>query len=165
VAERHDPRAAFDGHELATPWDPLDRAYFNGYALWTYLTTPFLLTMPGFTVEEIRPWREGGQEGGQAGGQREGEEWRGLRAVFPPGIASHSTVQDFYFGPDHLLRRHDYHVDVAGGLPAAQYVFDIVEADGIRLPTRRRAYRRDARHRAIREQLMVSIDLADVRFT
>ena len=38
VAERHDPRKSFAGHEMTTPWDPLHRAYFNGYALWTYLT-------------------------------------------------------------------------------------------------------------------------------
>lgn len=92
VAERKDPRRSFTGHVLETPWDPLDRAYFNGYALWTYLTTPFLLSMPGFTVTEIEAWREGG------------EAWRGLRATFPSGIASHSTHQDFYFGPDHLLQ-------------------------------------------------------------
>jgi hypothetical protein len=44
VAERTDPRESFAGHDLTTPWDPLQRAYFNGYALWTYLTTPFLLS-------------------------------------------------------------------------------------------------------------------------
>ncbi|MFE2585831.1 hypothetical protein [Streptomyces sp. NPDC059378] len=153
VAERHEPRTSFTGHDLHTPWDPLDRAYFNGYALWTYLTTPFLLSMPGFTVVEIESWRE------------EDELWRGLRATFPPGIASHSTQQDFYFGPDHLLRRHDYHVDIAGGFAAAQYVYDIVEADGIRLPTRRRAYRSDAHNRPILEQTMVSIDIGNPRFT
>jgi hypothetical protein len=31
-------------------------------------------------------------------------------------------VQNFYFGDDNLLRRHDYDVDVAGGFGAAQYV-------------------------------------------
>ncbi len=47
VAERLHPRDSFAGHELDTPWDPLQRAYFNGYALWTYLTSPFLLALPG----------------------------------------------------------------------------------------------------------------------
>ncbi|GAA3810089.1 hypothetical protein [Streptomyces chiangmaiensis] len=152
VAEREDPRTSFSGHTLESPWDPLDRAYFNGYALWTYLTTPFVLAMPGFTVTEIAPWREGN------------EIWRGLRAVFPPEIASHSTEQDFYFGPDHLLRRHDYHVDVAGGFAAAQYVHEFVEADGILLPTIRRAYRRDTDGRPLVQQVMVSIDLSNIRF-
>ena len=77
VAESN-PRATLAGHTLTTPWDMLQRAYFNGYARWTYLNTPFLLAMPGFEVEEIAPWHEGG------------EVWRGLRARFPDTIASHS---------------------------------------------------------------------------
>ena len=47
VAERRAPRDSFAGHQMNTPWDPLHRAYFNGEALWTYLTTPFLLAMDG----------------------------------------------------------------------------------------------------------------------
>ena len=39
VAERYAPRDSFAGHQMNTPWDPLHRAYFNGEALWTYLTT------------------------------------------------------------------------------------------------------------------------------
>ncbi|HEV8627948.1 MAG TPA: hypothetical protein VG034_26225 [Acidimicrobiia bacterium] len=146
VAERRDPRASFAGHELTTPWDALQRAYFNGYALWIYLTTPFVLALPGVSVSEIAPVQENG------------EEWAGLQADFPAEIATHSRLQEFYFGPDHLLRRHDYRVDVAGGFPAVQYVGDIVEADAIRLPTKRRAYHADT------EQLMVSIDLSDIHF-
>jgi hypothetical protein len=69
-----------------------------------------------------------------------------------------------YFGNDHLLRRHDYRVDVAGGFPAVQYVYDIVEVDGIKLPSKRRAYRADAQHKAIPDQLMVAIDLSDITF-
>jgi hypothetical protein len=36
VRERANPRAAFAGHTMNTPWDVLHRAYFNGYARWTY---------------------------------------------------------------------------------------------------------------------------------
>jgi len=36
VSERFDPRESFAGHVFETPWDPLQRAYFNGYAMWTY---------------------------------------------------------------------------------------------------------------------------------
>ncbi len=46
------------GHTLQSPWDPLDRAYFNGYALWTYLTTPSC-HHAGLHGHEIEPWREG----------------------------------------------------------------------------------------------------------
>jgi len=152
VSERHNPRESFNGHEFATPWDPLQRAYFNGYALWTYLTTPFLLALEGVSVREIAPIEDSGQT------------WVGLQARFPSEIASHSSVQEFYFGDDHLLRRHDYRVEVAGAFPAVQYVYDIVEADGIKLPSKRRAYRADANGKALQDQLMVSIDLSDVCF-
>ncbi len=153
VRERSDPRASFAGHVMDTPWAPLHRAYFNGYAMWTYLTTPFLMAMPGFEVAEISPWREGG------------ELWRGLRARFPDEIASHSAEQDFYFGDDFLLRRHDYHVDVAGGFPVAQYVHDIVEVDGLHFPTKRHAYLRGPDLKPIRDLLLVSIDLGHFRLT
>jgi hypothetical protein len=68
----------------------------------------------------------------------------GLQAQFLREIATHSSLQEFYFGDDHLLRRRDYRVDVAGGFPAVHYVYDIVEADGTKLPSKRRAYRADA---------------------
>jgi len=152
VAERQSPRASFARHDMRTHWDPLHRAYFNGSALWTYLTTPFLLAMDGFEVREIEPWREGD------------EIWHGLRAVFPAAIASHSIEQDFYFGPDMLIRRHDYRVDIAGSFPAAQYVSDPVSIDGIKIPTRRRAYLRDENLKPMLDTLMVSIDLSDFRF-
>ena len=106
IAERSNPRESFNGHVLTTPWDPLQRAYFNGYALWTYLTTPFLMTLPGFTVTEIDPIEDNG------------ERWSGLRAHFPDHFPSHSSLQEFYFDSEFLLRRHDYRVDVAGGFAA-----------------------------------------------
>ncbi|MEI9851110.1 MAG: hypothetical protein WDN24_10035 [Sphingomonas sp.] len=146
------PRTVSRGHQMHTPWDPLHRAYFNGEALWTYLATPFLLAMPGVRVEEIAPWRE-----------RE-ETWRVLRAWFPGAIETHSAVQDFFFGEDFLLRRHDYDVNIAGGFGASQIVLDPVRADGIVLPARRRAYLRGPDRRPVHEMLMVSIDISDVRF-
>lgn len=153
VSERLRPSEHAEGTAIDAPWDALDRAYFNGYALWTYLTTPFLFALPGFAVEDIEPWRE------------QGELWRGLRVSFSPEIASHSKMQDFYFGPDFLLRRHDYHVNASGGFAAAQYVYDPVTVQGITLPTRRRAYMRDDQMMPIHDKLMVSIDISDVRFS
>ena len=151
VSERTDPRAAFAGHVLETVWDSLHNAYWSGYTIWTYLTTPFLMAMPGFEVAEISPWQEGG------------ELWRGLRARFPDALASHSKEQDFYFGEDFLLRRHDYHLEVAGRVPVAQYVYDIVEADGFRFPTRRRAYLRGPGLKPLRDLLLIALDLSDFR--
>ena len=153
VSSRLHPAEHAEGKSVDAAWDALDRAYFNGYALWTYLTTPFLFAMQGFRSEEITPWKEGT------------ETWRGLRVTFPTGIASHSRQQDFYFGSDFLLRRHDYHVEASGGFAAAQYVFDNVTAQGITFPTRRRAYMRDEKLLPIHEKLMVSIDISNLRLS
>jgi hypothetical protein len=152
VAEQYAPRDSFAGHQMNTAWDPLHRAYFNGEALWTYLTTPFLLAMDGVRVDETEPWHEGA------------ETWRVLRAYFPGSIETHCLVQDFFFGADLLLRRHDYTVTIAGGFAAAQLTSDYTEANGIRLPTKRRAYLRGPNRQPIRDLLVVSIDIADVRF-
>ena len=63
------------------------------------------------------------------------------------------------------LRRHDYSVNVAGGFPAAQLMLEYTEANGIRLPSRRRAYTRGPDRRPILDMLMVSIDISDVAFS
>lgn len=152
VAERHAPRDSFAGHQMNTPWDALHRAYFNGEALWTYLTTPFVLTMDGVRVYETEPWQEGG------------ETWRVLRAEFPSSVATHSAVQDFFFGEDLMLRRHDYQVNIAGGFAAAQLTSDYFEANGLRLPSRRLAYTRRPDRRPILDMLMVSIDISEASF-
>ena len=150
--ERRIPKDSFSGHQMHTPWDALHRAYFDGEALWTYLTTPFLLTMNGVRVEETEPWREGT------------ETWRVLRAYFPGSIETHCGIQDFFFDEDLMLRRHDYNVNVAGGFAAAQLTSDYVVVNGIHLPTKRRAYTRGNDRQPILEMQMVSIDLSEVRF-
>lgn len=126
IKERLRPSEHADGKAVDTPWDALDRAHFNGYALWTYLTTPFHFAMRDFDVQEIAPWHE------------QDELWRGLRVTYPPDIASHSRQQDFYFGSDFLLRRHDYDVEASGGFAAAQYVLEPVTVQGITFATERR---------------------------
>jgi hypothetical protein len=152
VAQRRDPKDSFAGHQMSTPWDELHRAYFNGEALWTYLTTPFLLAIEGVVVEETEPWSEGN------------ETWRVLRAHFPGAIETHSLVQDFFFGHDFRLRRHDYWVNIAGGFAASQLTSDYIVADGMHLPTKRRAYTRGPGRRPILDMLMVSIDISEVSF-
>jgi hypothetical protein len=152
VAERFAPTDSFAGHQMQTPWDELQRAYFNGEALWTYLTTPFSLTGDGVQVEETEPW------------QQDGETWRVLRARFLGSIETHSRVQDFFFDDSRMLRRHDYQVNIAGGFPAAQLTSEHVIVDGISVPTKRRAYTRGPDRRPILDMLMVTIDFSDVKF-
>jgi hypothetical protein len=153
VEARASPRDSFAGHALTTPWDRLQLAYFAGYAMWTYLTAPFLFAMDGVDAVEIEPWRE------------DGEVWRRLQVSFPGTIATHGPIQTFHVGPDGLLRRHDYDAEVLGGTPAAHYLHDYAAFDGIQVPTRRRVYGRSADGAPALEPLVVSIDLSDVEFT
>ena len=88
IAERLDPRQSFHGHDLNTPWDPFHRGYFSGYAMWSYLTSPFSLAVEGAQVWDIEPL------------EKNGELWRGIRAVLPEWVATHSRAQEFYFGDD-----------------------------------------------------------------
>jgi hypothetical protein len=153
VEERTNPRAAFAGHTLQTPWDDLDFIYFASYTMWTYLTVPFSLTWAGFEVAEIEPWQE------------QDETWRRLSVKFPPHIASHSTEQTFYFGDDGLLRRHDYEVEILGNAPgAAHYVSEYKDVSGIMLPTKRRVFPRQPDNMPALDTVLISIDLSDIRF-
>lgn len=117
VAERDDPRAAIRRASKLLRWDDLDFLYFSGYALWNYLTQPWLLTRV-----ELR------------------DRGRGrLDATFPPEIPTHSRKQSFWFSDDGLLRRHDYTASVVfPGAAATHRCFDHALVDGVVMPTRRR---------------------------
>lgn len=146
LEERESPRALFAGHSLATRWDAQNLLYFTGYAMWTYLTTPFLFKLPGFKVEELLPWEE------------DGETWRRLKVTFPPHIHSHSTEQVFYFDPVGLLRRQDYSVEIMGGTSSANYATDPKRIGGLVFPAKRRVYSKRADNRPILERVAVAID-------
>ena len=150
IDERFAPRKGFSGHGLTTPWDRQNLLYFAGYALWTYLTTPFLFKMEGFRSKEIEPWEEDGQL------------WRRLKVTFPAVIESHSTEQIFYFDETGILQRHDYSADVLGGTSSANYATDPKVFDGIVIPTKRRVYAKGSDNRPILDRVAVSIDIHDV---
>ena len=150
AAERHNPKAAFAGHTSATPWDELHVAYFSGYAMWNYLTLPFLLTGPDFQSHELEPWQE------------QGQTWRRLAVTFPDGLATHNRNQTFYFDDTGLLRRHDYNADVFGGAAAANYSDKHRTFGGIVFPTRRRVLPRKPDGTTLPEPVLVSIDLLEV---
>ena len=84
--------------------------------------------------------------------------------IVPDSIASHSREQVVYFGPDGLLRRHDYTVDVMGGAPGSNYAADYCIVGGIVVPTKRRVYAPDANKREIPEPVLVAIDIRDISF-
>jgi hypothetical protein len=150
VEERLNPRESFKGHLLETPWDNLQLAYFAGYAMWTYLNSPFLFALPGVETEEIEPWKENG------------EAWRRLKVRFPASVATHSAEQTFSFDQQGLLKRHDYDVDISGGTPAAHYVAALKEFSGILVPTKHTIFGRQADGSAAATPLVVSIDISEV---
>jgi hypothetical protein len=150
---RADPTASFQGQSLDSPWDMLHVVYFASYALWNYLTIPFLYTYPGFVSEEIAPWEE------------DGEQWRALRVSFPDTIVSHTRNQISYFGPDGLLRRHEYTVDVLGNAPGLNYASDYRVTNGLAVPHRRRVFAYDSEKRKVVEPLLVAIDIHEIEFT
>jgi len=172
VRERSNPRASFAGHIMNTPWDLLHRAYFNGYARWTYLTTPFLTAMPGFEVAEISPWQEGGElwRGTQSGGLCGAHGSRTRSPAIAKNRTSTSATISSCAGTTTTSTWRADVLDKSALYPAAQYVYDIVEADGLRFPSRvpihrarRRAYLRGPHLKPIRDLLMVTIDLSNFR--
>jgi hypothetical protein len=153
VESRDNPEASFAGQVRETPWDKFHVAFFASEALWTYLTLPFLYTYPGFACEEIDPWEENG------------EQWRRLKVTFPDRIVSHSKTQITHFGPDGLMRRHDYTVDILGGATGANYSTNYRNFQGLMMPTTRRIYAYDEAMQKIPEPLLVSLDFGMLTFS
>jgi len=96
--ERRDPRRHFRGLVNQVYWDKLDILYFAGYALWNYLSFPFLLEEPGVVVTE--------NDASSASPR--------LDAVFDASFPTHSARQSFWLDPSRRLVRHDYTADVIG---------------------------------------------------
>jgi len=150
VADRVAPREAYTGLGQDDPWDELHVLYFAGYALWNYLTAPYLLTHPGVVLVELEPWRESG------------EDWRRLQATFPQDLATHATEQVFYYNTSGLLRRHDYAADVLGGSPAAHYSADHTTVSGLVFPTHRYVVPVQEDGQALPEPILISIDFSEI---
>ena len=147
IEARDNPEETFAGQ---TPWNDLQVIYFVGEALWTYLTTPFLYTCDGFTTEEIEPIEVGG------------ETWRRLKVTFPDSVKSHTKEQISCFGPDGLLRRHDYTVDILGGATGLNYASDYRNVGGVIIPAKRRVYAYEGDYQLVKEPLLVAIDMGVV---
>jgi hypothetical protein len=150
IEARDDPEKSFAGQQRETPWDDIHVIYFVGEALWTYLNTPFLYTNKGFATEEIAPI------------EVDGETWRRLKITFPDHVKSHTQTQISCFGPDGLLRRHDYTVDILGGATGLNYATDYRDVDGIIVPTKRRIYAYEGDYQVVREPLLVKIDMSEI---
>jgi hypothetical protein len=150
IEARDNPEQSFQGQQRETLWNDIQVIYFVGEALWTYLNTPFLYTCEGFATEEIPSI------------QVEGETWRRLKVTFPDTVKSHTREQISCFGPDGLLRRHDYTVDILGGATGLNYASGYRDVDGIIVPTRRRVYAYEGDYQLVKEPLLVAIDMGEI---
>ena len=150
IEARDNPEESFAGQQRETPWNDIHVIYFVGEALWTYLNTPFLYTHAGFTGEEIPSIQVGG------------ETWRRLKVTFPDTVKSHTREQISCFGPDGLLRRHDYTVDILGGATGLNYASDYRDVDGIIVPAKRRVYAYEGDYQLVKEPLLVAIDMGEI---
>src|ERR1700722_20020857 len=153
IEARDNPEKSFEGQQRETPWDDFHVAYFQGEALWTYLNTPFLYTHEGFVSEEI------------ASIEVVGETWRRLKVTFPDDVKSHTREQISCFGPDGLLRRHDYTVDILGGATGLNYASDYRDVDGILVPTKRRIYAFEGDYKPVMDPLLVKIDMGEIKIS
>jgi hypothetical protein len=150
IEARDNPEKSFERQQRETPWDDIHVAYFVGEALWTYLNTPFLYTREGFFTEEIASIRV------------ENETWRRLKVTFPDNVKSHTREQISCFGPDGLLRRHDYTVDILGGATGLNYASEYRDVEGIIMPTKRRVYAYEGDYQLVKEPLLVAIDMGEI---
>jgi hypothetical protein len=150
VQELRDARASFKGFVRTTSWERTHLGYFPGYALWNYLTTPFLFTFPGVEAREIEPSREAGQT------------WRRLAVHFPESVATHNPRQVFYFDTDGQQRRMDYVTEILGSTLVTHYSSRHRSFGGIVVPTRRRVFRRNPDNTSNLNMPSITIDIQNV---
>ncbi|HST55186.1 MAG TPA: hypothetical protein VLJ42_04730 [Solirubrobacteraceae bacterium] len=151
LESRQHARAAFNGLRHQLWWDRLDILYFAAYAIWTYVSTPFVFAGGGYELRELEPWQE------------HDERWERLAVRFPQAIHTHSREQVFYVDAAGLIRRHDYTAEPFGGwAKAAHYCSEHQSFDGLIVPTRRAVYPRKRDNRPRARPRLVWIELADV---
>ena len=153
IEEMYNPRSSYAGHTLETPWSNLQLAYFCGYAMWNYFNTPYQFMRPGFEITPLDPWTENG------------ETWKRLSVRWPGEIHTHSKDQVVYIGPEGLIRRLDYGVEIAGNVSCAHYLSEYREVSGITLATKRVVYLKNEDNTADKKgPVVVHIDLSAIEF-
>ena len=148
LARRERPRAAFADLRHKLWWDTLDILYFGTYAMWTYMSAPFVFAREDFAVRELGAWDEGG------------ERWRRLAVTYPASVHTHCAEQVFYADERGRIRRHDYTAEPIGARArAAHYCHELREFDGLLLPVRREVFPRRGDNRPRARPRLVWIDV------
>ena len=77
-------------------------------------------------------------------------------------VNSHTRQQISCFGPDGLLRRHDFTIDIIGGATGMLYAADYRDVAGIIIPTTRRGDAWQDEYQLLPEPLLVAIDMGEI---
>ena len=129
LSESVDHRGTLTGFAKYRRWSALDALYFFGYALWHYHVVPF-------TLGEARLVRV----------VRRGNAPIGIDVAFAPDVHTHCRRQQFYFGADGRIVRHDYVADVIGAWArGAHHWEDYERVSGLLIARRRRVVARIGR--------------------
>lgn len=121
----------------------------RGQAIWRYVCTPFLLARPDVLVEELSPWREGG------------ECWRRL-LVRMADSAGRTQLHLLYVDRRGFVRRHDCPMPGGQRLMTAHYCGRHRAFGGLLFATRRRVYLRLPGGEVTRFPPLGWIDIEDV---
>ena len=150
IDERRDPRRHFSGLVQQVYWDKLDILTFAGYALWNYLSFPFLLA--GKAVKLT-----GAEVPAEAGVLK-------LDARFAPDTPTHSERQSFFIDSGRRLVRHDYTAEPIGSwATGANLCLASEVVAGVRFYTRRKVFPRlGPRQTVVRFPTLVWIELDDL---
>lgn len=143
-ASRTDPRAAFRrSPRRMVKWDELDLLYFCGYAIWNYVTAPFLFAGAGVRARQVDDHR--------------------LALDFAPTLPTHCARQTAHAGGDGLLTRLDYTADVIGPYAfAANRVLENREVGGLTFAVTRRVTPRGPRSSVLPGPLLVDIRIGEI---
>jgi hypothetical protein len=145
----HNPSLAFPEVGAPALADELHLVFFCGVAIWSYLTSPFLLAHPDVVTEELTPWREST------------ETWRRLRAQFPPHLITLAPEQIFYFDESGLQRRTDHDLF---GMKVAHSSWAHDSFGGIVVPTLRRAQTLRPDGTVVAKPVLMDVEIFDAVF-
>ena len=140
------PSLAFPHSSSAVLSDELHLVFFCGVAIWTHLSSPFLLARPDVDSEELPSTKD---------------SWRRLRAHFPSDLITLAPEQVFHFDPHGLQRRTDHDLF---GMNVVHCSWAHESFGGVVVPTLRRARRLDRDGTVVAKPVLMDIEIFDALF-
>jgi hypothetical protein len=148
---RLQPRLSFRSFRRQLFWDDLDFTYFAGYAMWNYLTMPFLFAREGFLFDMLEPV------------PGDFESCSRILVTFPPDLPTHCRKQIYYFDHERHLRRLDYTAEVIGGWARAAHICeDYRQFGSLKAPVRRRVLPLFSFKKPLPGPALVAIDIHEI---